>query len=98
MTPEQFKARVKEVIGDKPAKVWLIRTTGHRLDFVWSVGPAQLTQEETLAQGGKYHLVGQNITDELADALIPLFEEFYESDYVINDKTVDRKIRLIFRD
>ena len=96
MTPEQLRDKVRDVVKDKPVKIWLTRTTGHRLDFIWSVGKAQLLEEETIAQCGKYFLVSQNITDEIADQVIALFEEFCESDYVINDKTVDRKIKLIF--
>jgi hypothetical protein len=95
MTPDVFKTRMAELIGDRPVKVWLTKTMGHRLDFIWSVGRAQLTQEETLAQGARYFLVGQQVPDDLRPAVIDLFNEFINSDHVRDEPDEDRRLRLI---
>ena len=95
MTPEDFKTRMTELIGKRPVKIWLTKTMGHRLDFIWSVGSAQLKQEETLVQGAKYFLVGQQVPDDLRPAIIDLFNEFINSDHVRDEPDEDRRLRLI---
>lgn len=94
MTPEELKQKVGELIAGQPVKIWLTRTSGHRLDFIWSVGSAQLTQEETIVQGERYFLVGQEVSDELRPLLIDVFTEFVNSDDVQNAPDEDRRMRL----
>ena len=95
MTQDDFKLRMAELIGKRPVKIWLTKTSGHRLDFIWSVGSAQLQQEETLAQGARYFLVGQQVPDDLRSAVVDLFDEFVNSDHVRDEPDEDRRLRLI---
>lgn len=94
MTTDELKAKVGELIAGRPVKIWLTRTSGHRLDFIWSIGRAQLTQEETIVQGERYFLVGQGVTDDLRPLLIEVFTEFIMSDDVRNAPDDDRRLKL----
>jgi len=85
---------MRELVGDQPVKIWLTKTVGHRLEFIWSVGRAQLEQEQQLARQGKYFLVGQKVPPELLPKVVALFEEFCNSDEIKYQVDVDRRIRL----
>lgn len=95
MTPEELRERVLELIKDRPVKVWLVKQVGHRLDFLWSAGSAQLEPEQTIAEGGRYYLIGQKVSDEIKPQLVSLFDEFLNGDYVQNEPDDDRRLRLI---
>ena len=94
MTETQFRDKVRELVGDQQMKIWLTKTVGHRLEFIWSVGRAQLEQEQQIARQGKYFLVAQKLSPELVPNVISLFEEFCNSDEIKNQVEVDRRIRL----
>lgn len=94
MTTDELKAKIGELIAGRPVKIWLTRTSGHRLDFIWSIGSAQLTQEETIVQGERYFLVGQGVTDDLRALLIDLFTAFIMSDDVRNAPDDNRRLKL----
>ena len=95
MTPDQLRERVLQLIGNRPAKLWLVKQVGHRLDFLWSAGCAQLEPEETIAEGRRYYLIGQKVTDEIRPQLIALFNEFLNGEFVQNEPDEDRRLRLI---
>jgi hypothetical protein len=80
MTEKEFRDRVVELVKDQPMKVWLTRASGHRLDFLWSVGPSRPSPSDTLARNGQYYIVGQDIPEALKPVLLGLFDEFCRSD------------------
>ena len=94
MTETQFRDKMRELVGDQQMKVWLTKTVGHRLEFIWSVGRAQMEQEQQIARQGKYFLVGQKMPPELIPSVVNLFEQFANSDEIKNQVEVDRRIRL----
>lgn len=95
MTPEEFRDRVLELIRDRSVKLWLVKQVGHRLDFLWSAGTAQLDPEQTLAGGKSYYFIGQKVPDDIKPQLLQLFEDFLNGDYVSNEPDEDRRLRLI---
>ncbi len=84
-----------ELIHGRPVKLWLVKQVGHRLDFLWSAGEAQLEPEQTLAEGGRYYLIGQKVPDDVKPQLLQLFDDFLNGEYVRNEPDEDRRLRLI---
>lgn len=80
MTPDEFKAAVAVLLKDQPSKVWLTKVTAHRLDVLWSVGPAQTTHEHTVANAPPYHLIGQSVPEQILPQIVALFERFCHSE------------------
>jgi hypothetical protein len=95
MTPEELRDRVLELIEGRPVKLWLVKQVGHRLDFLWSAGSAQLEPEQTLAEGRRYYLIGQKVPEDLKPQLLQVFDDFLNGDYVRNEPDDDRRLRLI---
>ncbi|MBU1694144.1 MAG: hypothetical protein KJ726_02055 [Verrucomicrobia bacterium] len=79
MTEQEFRDRVVELVKDQPVKVWLTLASGHRLEFLWSVGPSRPSPSETLARNGQYYIVGQDVPETLKPVLLGLFDEFCRS-------------------
>ena len=80
MTEQELKKKLAEWLRDKPAKIWLTRSSGHRLDFLWSVGEPQEAPSETLAREGIYYIVGQGISEDLRPRVLALFQAFCQSE------------------
>lgn len=95
MTPEELRERMLGLIKGRPIKLWLVKQVGHRLDFLWSAGTAQLEPEQTLAEGKRYYLIGQKVPEDIKPQLLQLFEDFLNGDFVSNEPDEDRRLRLI---
>ena len=98
MTEEQFREKVRNVVKDRPVKVWLTRVSGHRLDFSLSIGKAQLVQEETLANNGPYFLVAQNADAEMKKKLIEIFDEYCAGEDIKTTLPPARSIRFVIKE
>jgi hypothetical protein len=88
MTEIELKDRIASLLQDRPAKVWLTRQQGHRLDFVWSVGDAQLKKEELIAHIGCHFLLGQQVPADVKGEVVAAFNTF-ASDHAANAKPGD---------
>jgi len=95
MIEQEFKERIIALVKDNPVKVWLTRSSGHRLEFLWSVGEPRTQPYETLARHGRYYIVAQNASESLKPALLSLFEEYCNSDEARQAQQPARQMRLM---
>lgn len=95
MTAQEFRGRVAELMKDKPVKVWLVRASGHRLEFLWSVGLPRSSDSVTLSRQGCHYLVGQDVPEEHVPLLVSLFEEYCRSDEARKAEAAIRPLRFI---
>ena len=95
MTEQEFKERIVTLVKDQPIKVWLTRSSGHRLEFLWSVGEPRTQPYEPLARHGRYYIVAQNVSESLKPALLSLFEGYCNSDEARQAQQPARQIRLM---
>ncbi|MBP7830705.1 MAG: hypothetical protein KA248_12390 [Kiritimatiellae bacterium] len=95
MTAQEFRDRVADMIKDKPVKVWLVRASGHRLDFLWSVGLPRASDGVTLARQGCHYIVGQDVPETMVPTLVAMFEEFCRSDEARKAEAAIRPLRFI---
>ncbi|HOW97792.1 MAG TPA: hypothetical protein P5567_12160 [Kiritimatiellia bacterium] len=95
MTEQQFRDQAAAIVKDRPAKVWLVRSAGHRLDFLWGVGVSRTAEPERLGRHGRHYLVGQDVPEELKPQLVALFDDFCQSDEVQQAESTVRPLRFV---
>jgi hypothetical protein len=93
MTELDLKERLSACVGERPCKMWLVRRSGHRLEFVWSLGPEQLEATVEVANWGPYHLMGQGVAGDVAEQVKSLFAEFCRGEEAQRNAPGDRKLR-----
>jgi len=79
MSGDEFKEALLDLIDPNTTKVWLTKVNGHRMDFICSVGSAQLNPVKSAMRDGEFILMGQDIPPELQPALQELFDRFVET-------------------
>lgn len=79
MTGEEFKDAILDLIDSKTTKVWLTQVNGHRMDFICSVGSAQLNPVQTVMRDGEFILMGQDVPSDRQPELKKLFDQFVET-------------------
>ncbi len=90
MTPEQLRDEIKGILGRSQAKVWLVQNTGHRLEFLWSLGPAPKGEPVKLAEQGRFHLMGHGVEDDLLPRMRERFEAFCQGEEAARLIAADR--------
>ena len=74
-----FKAALVDLLRDHPAKVWLARSTGQRLDTLFSVGGAQGEPIRNFDHLNGFYLMGEGVTPDLLSPIHALFVRFCAS-------------------
>lgn len=93
ITEAEFKAALADLLRDHPAKVWLARSTGQRLDTLFSVGAAQGDPIRNFDHLNGFYLMGEGVTPDLLSPIHALFVRFCASHRT--DATVHPHGRLI---
>jgi len=95
MTEQEFKDQLTGLMGKRNIKLWLTRSSGHRLDFLWSLGEPQEAPSETLDRQGIYYIVGQSVPGELKPKIVGLFRAFCQSEDARKGAQTIRPLRFI---
>ena len=95
MTEQEFKKQLTGLMKGRNIKLWLTRSSGHRLDFLWSLGEPQETPSETLDRQGIYYIVGQSVPEELKPKIVALFRAFSQSEDARKSAQAVRPLRFI---
>lgn len=76
LSEEQFQREIERLLAAHPAKVWLARSNGHRLDVVFSVGASQPEPIHLFDQEEGFYLLGEGVPPESISAIHALFERY----------------------
>lgn len=79
LTTSEFRKALLEVIGDAPAKIWVVRSIHGRLETVFAVGAAQAEPIKMFDHIGGLYLLGEGVTPEMLPKLHNLFERYCHS-------------------
>lgn len=95
MTDVELRDAVRSLIGDAPTKIWLIRRSAHRLEFIWALGPSQLKDPVEVAAQKRFHLVAQNLPDTLGAPLAQLLRDYVAGDHAAEQMAGERFLRAV---
>ena len=76
ITEAEFKAALEDLLLKHPAKIWLARSTGQRLDTLFSVGGAQGAPIHNFDHLNGFYLMGEGVTPDLLGPIHTLFVRF----------------------
>lgn len=79
MTDKEFKEGLERILGDAPAKIWLARGAGHRVDTVFSIGTAQNEPARIFDEMNGLYLLGEGVPPDLLPGIHNLFEQYCET-------------------
>ncbi|MFH0954126.1 MAG: hypothetical protein V1873_07335 [Verrucomicrobiota bacterium] len=72
----QFEQDLKNLVADRPMKIWLARSNGHRIDTIVSVGTPQPEPIRLFDHMVGFYLLGEGVTPDLLAPIHKLFQDY----------------------
>ncbi len=76
ISESEFKLKLADLLAGHPAKVWLARSAGHRLEVLFGVGEPQGLPVKNFDHLNGFYLMGEGVTPDLVAPLHNLFVWF----------------------
>lgn len=73
-----FEAQIGKLIGGRQMKIWLAKSSGHRIDTLISIGTAQPEPIRLFDHMAGFYLLGEGVTPDLLSPMHAVFTEFCE--------------------